>query len=86
MNIIVKANNKVNTIKKIKIVLLEIKEKNIEYKNKGVVIELAQSIEQIVNGMTKTADNQYIANVIFYSKPLYYNYHGLVQEPSSMNR
>ena len=37
MNITVKANNKVNLIKKIKLVLVDIKEKNDNYRKNGVV-------------------------------------------------
>ena len=80
MNITVKANNKVNVIKAIKLVLLDMKEKNKEYIQNGVIMELAQTIDQLVNSIYRTSNDEYIANVIFYSKPLYYNYHGIVSD------
>ena len=80
MNITVKANNKVNVIKAIKLVLLDMKEKNKEYIQNGVIMELAQTIDQMVNSIYRTSNDEYIANVIFYSKPLYYNYHGIVSD------
>ena len=80
MNITVKASNKVNLIKKIKLVLIDVKEKNADYRENGVVLELAQSIRQMVNSIYKTDDDEYIANILFYSKPLFYNYHGITLE------
>ena len=80
MNITVKANNKVNLIKKIKLVVLDIKEKNLDYQKNGVVLELAQSIREMIDNIYKTADDEYIANILFYSKPLFYNYHGITLE------
>ena len=80
MNITVKANNKVNLIKKIKLVLIDIKEKNTNYQENGIVLELAQSIEQMIKNIYRTENNEYIANILFYSKPLYYNYHGITIE------
>ena len=86
MNITVKGNNKVDVIKKIKLVLLDIKEKNKEYYEHGMIMELAVSIEQMVKSIRKTSNGEYLADVLFYQIPVRYNYHGLIAEQPNMSR
>ncbi|MBE6161876.1 MAG: hypothetical protein E7158_06640 [Firmicutes bacterium] len=86
MNIPVRATNKVDIIKQMKNVILEIKLKNEEYIQNGFIMELAQSTKDMVDGIIKISTNEYMAYIIFNERPLYnYNYHGIVAE-SGMKR
>ena len=78
MNITVKSDNKIDLIRKIQLVVSDVSEKNKEYYEHGVVLELAQSIEQIIKNIYRTSNDEYVANVLFYSIPLQYNYHGMI--------
>ena len=87
MNIPVKANNKVNLIKEIKSVLIGIRETNLRYKENGLVLELDQSIREMIDCIYKNENNEYVANVLFCTKPLYkYNYHGTIFEDDENQR
>ena len=79
MNIPVRAANKVDIIKQMKSVILEIKIKNEEYIQNGFIMELALSTRDMVDSIVKISQDEYMAYIIFNERPLYnYNYHGIV--------
>ena len=79
MTIPIKASNRVEIIKQMKAIIIEMKIKNEEYIKNGFIMELAQSKKDMVNSIIRISKNEYMANIIFNEIPLYrYNYHGMV--------
>ena len=44
------------------------------------LFKMAQTTDQIINDIHRTANGEYIANIFLYERPSYENYHGIVSD------